>query len=55
MDGWNRAGASEVAAVSVVASCFCLSNQSRAGKERDPIEFSFHDFDFLSVVLESFC
>ena len=24
-----------------------LPNQSRARKKRDPIEFSFHDFDFL--------
>src|SRR4029077_15621391 len=26
-----------------------LPNQSRARKKRDPIEFSFHDFDFLCV------
>jgi hypothetical protein len=26
-----------------------LPNQSRASKKRDPIEFSFHDFDFLCL------
>jgi hypothetical protein len=25
----------------------CLGNQGRTGKERDPIELSFHDLDFL--------
>jgi hypothetical protein len=26
-----------------------LPNQSRARKKRDPIEFSFHDFNFLCL------
>jgi hypothetical protein len=26
-----------------------LPDQSRARKQRDPIEFSFHDFDFLCL------
>jgi hypothetical protein len=26
-----------------------LTDQSRARKQRDPIEFSFHDLDFLCV------
>jgi hypothetical protein len=26
-----------------------LPNQTRARKKRDPIEFSFHDFDFLCL------
>jgi hypothetical protein len=31
-----------------------LCDQSRARKERDPIEFSFHDFNFLWVVVFEF-
>jgi hypothetical protein len=30
-----------------VRATFRLTNQSRARKKRDPIEFRFHDFDFL--------
>jgi hypothetical protein len=33
----------------VVATRLRLPNQSRARKKRDPIEFSFHDFDFLCL------
>ena len=30
-----------------------LCDQSRARGKREPVEFSFHDFDFLFVVSES--
>jgi hypothetical protein len=33
-----------------------LGNHGRTRQERNPIEFSFHDFDFLCVVVfELFC
>jgi hypothetical protein len=38
---------SAAAAASVMTASLCLRDQSRAREERDPIEFSFHDFDFL--------
>jgi hypothetical protein len=33
----------------VIATTLCLPDQGRARKQRDPIEFSFHDFDFLCL------
>jgi hypothetical protein len=33
----------------VITSTLRFSDQGRARKKRDPIEFSFHDFDFLCV------
>jgi hypothetical protein len=33
----------------VIATSLRLPNQSRARKKRDPIEFSFHDLDFLCL------
>jgi hypothetical protein len=33
----------------VVTTSLRLPNQSRARKKRDPIEFSFHDFNFLCL------
>jgi hypothetical protein len=36
-------------ASSAVRFTLHLPNQSRARKKRDPIEFSFHDFDFLCL------
>jgi hypothetical protein len=39
-----------------MAATLRLRNQGRAREKRDPIEFSFHDLDFLCVgVFESFC
>ena len=60
MEGWNgtasgvsapKTTTTEASAASVIATSFRLRNQSRARKKRDPIEFSFHDLDFLSVLL----
>jgi hypothetical protein len=31
-----------------------LTDQSRARKQRDPIEFSFHDLDFLCLFVRLF-
>jgi hypothetical protein len=33
----------------LVATTLRFPNQSRARKKRDPIEFSFHDLDFLCL------
>ena len=33
-------------ATSVLTASLRLRDQGRAGKQREPIEFSFHDFDF---------
>jgi hypothetical protein len=37
------------AAATVIATTLRLPDQGRARKQRDPIEFSFHDFDFLCL------
>jgi hypothetical protein len=34
-----------------MAASVGLRDQRRARKKREPIEFSFHDFDFLCVVV----
>jgi hypothetical protein len=34
---------------SVITTTLRLPDQSRARKKRDPIQFSFHDLDFLCV------
>jgi hypothetical protein len=41
----------EASSSAVIATPLRLSNQSRARKKRDPIEFSFHDFDFLCLFM----
>jgi hypothetical protein len=52
---WSRpaattAGASSYSAVAaVIIATLRLPNQSRARKKRGPIEFSFHDFDFVCL------
>jgi hypothetical protein len=33
----------------VITTTLRLPDQGRARKQRDPIEFSFHDFDFLCL------
>jgi hypothetical protein len=40
---------SHSAAAAVIATSLRLPDQGRARKKRDPIEFSFHDFDFLCL------
>jgi len=40
---------SHSSAAAVRAATLGLPDQGRARKKRDPIEFSFHDFDFLCV------
>jgi hypothetical protein len=39
----------EASSATVIATTLRLPNQSRAGKQRDPIEFSFHNLNFLFV------
>jgi hypothetical protein len=50
-----RGSETSAAASAVMTACFRLGDQSRAREERDPIEFSFHNFGFLFFVLKSFC
>jgi hypothetical protein len=40
---------SHSAAAAVITTTLRLPDQGRARKQRDPIEFSFHDLDFLCV------
>jgi hypothetical protein len=51
MRGHGKAAA---ASTSVMTSRFCLRNHGRTREERDPVEFSFHDLDFLCVVVFKF-
>jgi hypothetical protein len=46
---WSRPAttATEASSSAVIIATLRLPNQSRARKKRDPIEFSFHDLDFL--------
>jgi hypothetical protein len=50
---WSRPATTTAEASShsspAVRATLRLPNQSRARKKRDPIEFSFHDFDFLCL------
>jgi hypothetical protein len=45
----TTAEASSHSSAAVVATTLRLPDQGRARKKRDPIEFSFHDLDFLCV------
>ena len=46
---------SHSSAAALIATSLRLPDQGRARQQRDPIEFSFHDLDFLCVcVFESF-
>jgi hypothetical protein len=45
----HTATTAEAASATVIAATLRLPDQSRARKKRDPVEFSFHDFDFLCV------
>jgi len=38
----------------ITATSLHWCGQSRAREQRDPIEFSFHDFDFLCVFVFEF-
>jgi hypothetical protein len=40
---------SHSSSAAVITSTLRFSDQGRARKKRDPIEFSFHDLDFLCV------
>jgi hypothetical protein len=42
-------GETAAATSTVMTARFRLCNQGRAREKRDPIEFSFHDLDFLCV------
>jgi hypothetical protein len=48
-DTATTAEASSHSSSTAVRATLRLPNQSRACKKRDPIEFSFHDFDFLCL------
>jgi hypothetical protein len=39
----------EASSSAVITTTLRLPNQSRAHKKRDPIKFSFHDFDFVCL------
>jgi hypothetical protein len=43
---WSRPATTTADAITITLR---LPNQSRARKKRDPIEFSFHDFDLLCL------
>jgi hypothetical protein len=45
----TTAEASSHSSAAVVATTLRLPDQDCARKQRDPIEFSFHDLDFLCV------
>jgi hypothetical protein len=45
----TTAEASSRSYAAVVATTLRLPDQGRARKKRDPIQFSFHDLDFLCV------
>jgi hypothetical protein len=60
LDGWSGSvcwswtrghGKASAASTSVMTARFRLGDHGRTRKERDPVEFSFHDFDFLCVVV----
>jgi hypothetical protein len=52
---WTRGhGKASAASTSVMTSRVRLSNHGRTGEERDPVESSFHDFNFLCVVVFKF-
>jgi hypothetical protein len=40
-------GKASAASTSVMTSRFRLRNHGRTREERDPVEFSFHDFEFI--------
>jgi hypothetical protein len=45
----DTATTAEASSATVIATTLRLLDQSRARKQRDPIEFSFHDLDFLCL------
>jgi hypothetical protein len=45
-----KTSTTEASAAPLMASSLRLRDQRRARKKRDPIEFSFHILDFLSVL-----
>ena len=55
---WSRPATAAAEASShsspAVRATLRLPNQSRARKKRDPIEFSFHDFNFLRLSVRLF-
>jgi hypothetical protein len=46
--------ASSHSSSTVITTTLRLPDQGRARKQRDPIEFSFHDLDFICVVVFEF-
>jgi hypothetical protein len=45
----DMATAAEASSATVIATTLRLPDQGRAHKKRDPIKFSFYDFDFLCL------
>jgi hypothetical protein len=45
---------SHSSSATVIATTLRLPDQCRARKQRDPIEFSFHDLDFLCLFVRLF-
>jgi hypothetical protein len=45
----DTATTAEAPSATVIATTLRLPDQGRARNKRDPIEFSFHDFDFLCL------
>jgi hypothetical protein len=50
----TSAEASSRSSSAVLATTLRLPDQGRARKQRDPIEFSFHDLDFLCCFVCTF-
>jgi hypothetical protein len=44
-----KTATTEASSAAVTVTTLRLPDQGRARKQRDPIEFSFHDLDFLCV------
>jgi hypothetical protein len=45
----DTATTAEASSATVIATTLRLPDEGRARKKRDPIEFSFHDLDFLCL------
>jgi hypothetical protein len=50
----DTATTAEASSPAVLATTLRLPDQGRARKQRDPIEFSFHDLDFLCCFVCTF-
>jgi hypothetical protein len=53
-NGSSPTTTAESSPATVIATTLRLPDQSRARKQRDPIEFSFHDLNFLCLFVRLF-